>query len=226
MAPGTKRRPTDELEGEQRLAKRFDLLKLGTATHTPSKASELQSRSALTQFALSENGGKQNVGGRSSADSSQKQRPQPASDDDNGYMQVEDTKDKIYIYDLDKELAEVESDEDHPVFIPDIEKHVMKLPKSVLLGDDVKAMANKQMVLYRVPTSLSVSEDKDSVRRAIIETRRRAQENQPFRVPDPPTVVPPPIEKTGAQTQANGITSSVTTNGVLGEDDPDAMDIS
>lgn len=141
-------------------------------------------------------------------------------------MQVEDTKDKVYIYDLDKELAEVESDEDRPVFIPDIEKHVMKLPKSVLLGDDVKAAANKQMILYRVPTSLSVPEDKDSVRKAIIESRRRAQENQQLKVPETPNALLPPKGNINhaSQPYTNGYRNAFDRNWVIDED-PDAMDI-
>jgi hypothetical protein len=141
-------------------------------------------------------------------------------------MQVEDTKDKVYIYDLDKELAEVESDEDRPVFIPDIEKHVMKLPKLVLIGDDVKAAANKQMILYRVPTSLSVPQDKDSVRKAIIESRRRAQENQPLKVPETSNALLPSKGNINhaSQPYTNGLRNAFDTNRVI-EEDPDAMDI-
>jgi hypothetical protein len=142
-------------------------------------------------------------------------------------MQVEDTKDKVYIYDLDKELAEVESDEDRPIFIPDIEKHVMSLPASVLIGDDMRAAAEKQMVLYRVPNSLSIPEDKDSVRKAIIETRRRAQENMPFKVPEAPVTTTPSHQHGHAGTTTpyiNGFQSISASNSAI-EDDPDAMDI-
>lgn len=142
-------------------------------------------------------------------------------------MQLEDSKHKVYIYDLDKELAEVESDEDRPVFIPDIEKHVMKLPKKILLGDDLKAAANKQMILYRLPTSLSVPEDKDSVRKAIIESRRRAQENQHLQIPNIPVAVVLPQQngnKTISTPYTNGIQTTTVPDNVL-EDDPDAMDI-
>jgi hypothetical protein len=93
-------------------------------------------------------------------------------------MQVEDTKHKVYIYDLDKELAESESDEERPIFIPDIEKHLNKIPKHILIGDDARALANMQMVLYNVPSSLTVPQEKDSVRRAIIESRQRQRESQ------------------------------------------------
>lgn len=95
-------------------------------------------------------------------------------------MQLEDTKDKLYIYDLDKELAELESDEENPIFIPDIEKHLIKIPKHVLMstGRELERTADNQLVLYGVPTSLSVPEDKDSVRKAIIEARQRAEQKK------------------------------------------------
>lgn len=93
-------------------------------------------------------------------------------------MEVEDSKHKVYIYDLDKELAEEESDEDRPIFLPDIEKHLHKIPKHILIGDDAKAMANMQMVLYNVPTSLTVPEEHDNVRRAIAESRQRTRDRQ------------------------------------------------
>lgn len=89
-------------------------------------------------------------------------------------MQVEDTKDRVYIYDLDKELAEIESDENTPVFISDIEKRLTKIPKAVLFSKE-PANQNNELVLYSVPTSLSVPEEQDSVRRAIIEARARAR---------------------------------------------------
>jgi len=138
-------------------------------------------------------------------------------------MQVEDTKDKVYICDLNKELAEVESDEDTPVFVPDIEKHIMKLPKSVLIGDDVKAAANKQMILYRPPPSFMVPVDKDSVRKAIIESRRRAQEKKALQIPDGPNGFAPSRSNGVSQVQLDGpIKESAP---LIVDDDPDAMDI-
>jgi hypothetical protein len=101
------------------------------------------------------------------------------------HMDLEDTKHKIYIYDLDKELEGCESDsEERPIFIPDIEKHLNNLPKVVLLSDAAREVAkNMQMVLYNVPTSLTVPEDKDSVRKAIIESRKRMRDKQALGVP-------------------------------------------
>lgn len=91
-------------------------------------------------------------------------------------MDVEDTKDRVYIHDLDQELADIESDEEHPIFLPDIEKHLLRLPKSVLMNDaDKLRMENMQLVPYRVPKSLSVPVELDSVRKAILEARERAR---------------------------------------------------
>lgn len=95
-------------------------------------------------------------------------------------MQLDDTKDKVYIHNLDDELADIESEEEKLVFLPDIEKKLGmmgKIPKSVLLGEGYPSPSN-EMVLYRVPSSLSVPEEQDNVRKAIIESRARAREKQ------------------------------------------------
>ena len=92
-------------------------------------------------------------------------------------MQLDDTKDKVYIYNLDQELADIEGEEERLVFLPDIEKKLGKIPKSLLTGHSQPA-SNTQMVLYNVPSSLTIAPEKDNVRRAIIETRARAREKQ------------------------------------------------
>ena len=99
-------------------------------------------------------------------------------------MRLDDTPHKVYIYDLDAELSSSDSEsESHMVFIPDIDKHLRtnRIPKAVLHADDKGKFAGKdvkemQLVLFGAPKSLSVPEEKDSVRRAIIETRHRAKE--------------------------------------------------
>lgn len=98
-------------------------------------------------------------------------------------MRLDDTKHKVYIYDLDKELEEIESSEDENklVFLPDIEKRLLnrRIPASVLANKDGElAGMNKSqaMVLYDIPHSLTLTDEKDSVRKAILESRRRAQE--------------------------------------------------
>ncbi|KAK4896780.1 hypothetical protein LTR27_005374 [Elasticomyces elasticus] len=93
-------------------------------------------------------------------------------------MQVDDTPNRVYIHDLDAELAEDDSPtSSHPllVFLPDIEARLSKLPRQVLLSRD-EERESQQLVLYSTPKSLTVDEGHDVVRKAIIEARQRAQE--------------------------------------------------
>lgn len=99
------------------------------------------------------------------------------SDDD--LMQVDDTRDRVYIHNLDDELADIESDEEKLVFLPDIEKRLSKIPKQLLQSrnhEDHEDHEGQELVLYSVPKSLTVDEGHDSVRKAIIESRQRARE--------------------------------------------------
>ena len=89
-------------------------------------------------------------------------------------MQVDDKRDKVYIHDLDAELADIESDDEKLIFLPDIERRLSKVPQQLLRGGDDHG--NQELVLYSVPQSLTVDEDHDSVRKAIIESRQRARE--------------------------------------------------
>ncbi|KAI3338153.1 hypothetical protein F4824DRAFT_86729 [Ustulina deusta] len=113
-------------------------------------------------------------------------------------MQLDDTKHKVYIYDLDAELSSAdensESESSLPgsptsgrsrlIFLPDIEKHLRRsrIPPAVLAnnegelaGHDINDM---QMVLYSEPSSLTVPREHDSVRKAILEARARARQRQ------------------------------------------------
>ena len=99
-------------------------------------------------------------------------------------MQLDDSKYKVYIYSLDDELSssDPESEEDSKlIFLPDIEKHLAKyrLPAHVLAPPsarpDPAELLGKELVLYRVPSSISVPEEQDSVRKAILEARERAR---------------------------------------------------
>lgn len=93
-------------------------------------------------------------------------------------MMVEDTPHRVYIADLDAELSDIESDEDNPIFLQDIEKHLAKIPKHVLMGPEPKPTKDNQLILYSVPSSLTVPESQDSVRKAIVEARGRLRERQ------------------------------------------------
>jgi hypothetical protein len=107
-------------------------------------------------------------------------KDKPQEDD---VMHLDDTKHKVYIYDLDAELSDSESssDEGKLVFLPDIEKHLRetRIPPRVLANSEGELAGNNlQLVLYNVPSSLTVPEEQDSVRRAIVETRARARARQ------------------------------------------------
>ncbi|KAK1974009.1 hypothetical protein LZ30DRAFT_787329 [Colletotrichum cereale] len=103
----------------------------------------------------------------------------PPSDEE--VMQLDDTKHKVYIYNIDDELSSSESEPDDGklVFLPDIEKHLRdtRIPPSVLANDDGQ-LAGMQVVLYNEPASLTVPPEQDSVRKAIVESRARMRERQ------------------------------------------------
>jgi hypothetical protein len=103
-------------------------------------------------------------------------------------MQVEDTPHRVYISDLSAELSDIESDEENPIFLSDIEKHLSKIPKHILLGPEPKPTDKNQLVLYNVPASLTVPEAQDNVRKAIVEARQRIRDKQVNPVTEPENV--------------------------------------
>jgi len=157
--------------------------------------------------------------------------PQPRDD---SQMQLDDSKYKVYIYNIDDELSSSDNESDSAdaklVFLPDIEKHLRnsRIPAHLLdPRPDPSEWAGKELVLYREPSSISVPEERDSVRKAILEARARARERQTLereRAPDDaPGPAPAPV-----------MTSLPATSGyipmhaepLLGlDEDPDAMDI-
>ena len=97
-------------------------------------------------------------------------------------MQLDDSKYKVYIYNLEDELSsESEAENDGKlIFLPDIEKHLKqnRIPSQVLSAQPSPDpdYLNKQLVLYSVPTSITIPEEQDSVRKAILEARDRMRE--------------------------------------------------
>ncbi len=169
-------------------------------------------------------------------------------------MQLDNTKHKVYIYDLDAELSDGESssDEGKLVFLPDIERHLRetRIPPRILANNEGELAGNNlQLVLYNVPSSLTVPEEQDSVRRAIVETRARARARHEQRrlqhTRDAQTENNAANESLEArhwhEGMVNGQTSTVSGNEVAMdeepvppvpaipqeplEDDPDAMDL-
>lgn len=217
---GKKRAADSSLESEQRLSKRFDLLNLGRyppdapVTSTPLTAAvdangtRLYIPVAGTADAVkSRSAAKQDAKPLAPAtEKKRSHRPRPPPPDD--CMLVEDTPHRVYIHDLAAELSDIESDEENPVFLSDIEKHLAKIPKHILVGPEPKPTKDNQLVLYNVPSSLSVPQEQDSVRKAIVEARARVREKQANPVLEPERVnlgaaiaggagkvIPPPLDE-------------------------------
>lgn len=133
-------------------------------------------------------------------------------------MQLEDSRHKVYIYDIDKELSdETDNDAGKLIFLPDIEKHLRdsRIPPHILANKDGE-LAGMQLILYSDPKSLSIPESKDSVRKAIIEARHRHRENQR-------------LEMLGSATVDNGTLDSsdqvMEVEPVVASDDADVMEM-
>lgn len=107
-------------------------------------------------------------------------------------MHLDDTSHKVYIYNLDDELSsdnesDVEDREGKLVFLPDIEKHLRanrmplplsSVPRPILPNKDGE-LAGMQLVLYSDgPSSITVPEEQDSVRKAVLEARARVRQRQ------------------------------------------------
>lgn len=131
-------------------------------------------------------------------------------------MPVDETKDRIIIHDLEAEIAEIEAAEPKTMFLPDIDKKVSAIPQRLLQNQSGNTN-NTQMILYEVPTSISVPKEKDAVRKAIIAARARAREEQ--------------ARELGKEDIAFAISEAVTDEMPVEQPtihhmyDPDAMDI-
>jgi hypothetical protein len=179
---GTKRAADTALDGEQRLSKRFDLLNLDNANKgarlyipvpSTAEAAAAATPTSTTPHPLAPNAPR----------AKRRCAPRPPTSDDS--MQVEDTPHRVYIHDLAAELSDTDSDSENPIFLSDIEKHLSKIPRHVLLGPPPKPTEHNQVVLYNVPASLTVPEEQDNVRKAIAEARQRIREKQASGVTEP-----------------------------------------
>ena len=92
-------------------------------------------------------------------------------------MPIDETKDRIVIHDLAAEIAEIEAAEPTTIFLPDIDRKVSAIPQTLLQNQSGNTN-NTQIVLYEVPSSISVPKEADAVRKAIIAARARAREKQ------------------------------------------------
>jgi hypothetical protein len=103
-------------------------------------------------------------------------------------MNVDETRDKVYIGNIDDEISDAESEGEKLVFLSDIEKRLTKIPKSVLTGKSETHKGN-ELVLYGVPEAISIPREQDNVRKAFLESRERARQAaiikpvEPFTLP-------------------------------------------
>jgi hypothetical protein len=156
-----------------------------------------------------------------------KQKP---ADVDDSLMQLDDTKYKVYINNLDDELAsDGESDgESGTIFLPDIEKYLRatRIPTRVLdpRPGPRAELAGKELVLYSEPSSISVPVEQDSVRRAILEARARAREKQRAERERTACQAPVPVPMTTLSApSAERLGGAVL--GLGQAEDPDAMEL-
>ncbi|KAJ1324403.1 DUF6649 domain-containing protein [Microdochium nivale] len=164
----SRKRKADSQENE-RLSKRLSLLNLeknGERLYVPVESPHLRPTSDENSHAL----------------------PSIPEDDN---MRLDDSAHRVYIYNLDDELSSSDTestcseDSNHRlVFLADIDKHLRqnRIPPSIFANQDGEIagtnLNDMQMVLYSDPTSLTVPEEEDSVRRAVMEARNRIRQRQ------------------------------------------------
>ncbi|KAK1757392.1 hypothetical protein QBC47DRAFT_155400 [Echria macrotheca] len=248
-----KRKPEGPPENNERLSKRLSLLNLehsGAKLYVPVESQQPQSSPIAYPSALLPNGNHATAGPNGSPNGTpptkHHRRHRLGSDggtDDASLMDLDNSKYKVYIRNLDDELSssDSESETDRLIFLPDIEKHLRsnRIPPAVLAAKpDAADVLGKQLVLYQVPSSLTVPEEQDSVRKAILEARQRLREKHMLlqQTQNQNQQVPPalPSSSLGATTtipeQQNSMLSygPVSQGGGGGYDpdsDPDAMEL-
>ena len=121
----------------------------------------------------------------------------------NDYMHLDETPTKVYVEDLNSEIAQIEAEEEasaeKTIFPADIDKKISAIPHKLLqnktellsgAGTPGGSVTDTQLVLYQVPSSISApDEQQDHVRKAILASRERAQQhhlNVEHPSPEPP----------------------------------------
>ncbi|KAK3117530.1 hypothetical protein LTR53_001048 [Teratosphaeriaceae sp. CCFEE 6253] len=172
---GSKRRAADESSwnDDQRFTKRFNLLSIDKAAGNGNGNSNLY-------IPVNNPAAAQNHHTHASTPTSTTAHGSNAPPPDDEWMQVDSTPHRVYIHDLDAELADLSPDSPPPlIFLPDIEQRLSALPRQVLSSPRTADAGNggQELVLYAPPKSLTAPDDgHDVVRHAILEARQRMQE--------------------------------------------------
>ncbi|PHH77465.1 hypothetical protein CDD80_584 [Ophiocordyceps camponoti-rufipedis] len=164
--------------GERRLSKRLSLLNLGVLPQSTPSLTLLP----LTTCLPERSGSKLYVPVEtpSLSPSTPAPTPQQPPIQHDDVMQLDDDKHKVYIYNMDDDLSsDSEPDDGRLVFLPDIDRHLRqtRIPPAVLASPEGE-LAGMQVVLYNDPRSLTVPEERDGVRRAILDARQRLRDKQ------------------------------------------------
>jgi len=106
--------------------------------------------------------------------------------DEDDSMRVDDTADRIWVHDLDAEIAEIEAEEAKEreaerIKLSEAGIQYAKIPDHLWKQNNHAndPASNMQMILYQDPISISVPAEDDAVRKTIVEARKRIRENQP-----------------------------------------------
>ncbi|APA09791.1 hypothetical protein SS1G_06002 [Sclerotinia sclerotiorum 1980 UF-70] len=213
-----------ETQDNGRLSKRLSLLNLennGQKLYVPVEQPILSSDLPATSSATTTSNYR--------STKSKKIKQQDADD----VMQLDDSKHKVYIYNLDDELSDSDaSDDGRLVFLPDISKHLRgtRIPPHILANKDGElAGVNNQLILYdtAVPRNHNVPEEQDLVRKAFLDAREKARAKWDERAR---------LEgRGGERTMGEVVPDGASANSVseedagvedmIVEDDPDAMDL-
>jgi hypothetical protein len=224
------KRPDESNDDDARFTKRFNLLTLGN-DHARPWHSQAPHLTALTPDSRADSSSNSNYYipvtpplPTNGAPIQSQNGLGTAIEDDT--MNVDDTRHRVYVQNLDAEIAEIEANEpeERLIFLPDIEKHFSRIPEHLLASphDAMSAAQQQELVLYSVPRSLTVDEGHDSVRKAILDARQRARDK---------AVEEARREEMERQYAKDAGDAVETAHGYGGgydapmEDDPDAMDI-
>ncbi|KAK3488906.1 uncharacterized protein B0T23DRAFT_406190 [Neurospora hispaniola] len=185
-APCSRKRKADAQPEHERLSKRMSLLNLEHGGHRlyVSVGNPQAQNSFSSSFPSTTTPPTTSPSSSLSSQTNQYPTAAAVGQDDTEFMQVDNTKHKVYIYNIEDELSsesEAEQDGGKLIFLPDIESHLRqnRIPAQVLSAQPLSVesdILNKQLVLYSVPASLTVPEEQDSVRKAILEARARIRE--------------------------------------------------
>ena len=226
---GVKRLADESNDDALRFTKRFNLLSLGK--HVRPSHGQAPHLTILTSDPRADGSGNSNYYIPITPPPPSNGAPIPphnglAATVEDDAMNVDDTRHRVYVQNLDAEIAEIEANEpeERLIFLPDIEKHFSRIPEHLLSSpqDALRAARQQELVLYSVPRSLTVEEGNDSVRKAILDARQRARDKATEEARQEEMERQYAQDDSDAVETAHGYGSGYDASV---QDDPDAMDI-